>query len=113
VFKPSFFLKFISKLLSNFASPCPENGKPVLMKPSLRGSIRPLKRHCVLMNYEVYTGLVVSDDFNQFDFVSMGKKGPIRKRVAFTMTELDNIYNLAFGDLGENGEIDDLTVSDK
>lgn len=64
------------------------------------------------MKYEVYTGFVASDDFNQFDFVSIGKKGPIRKRVAFTVTEMDNVYNLVLGDVGEDGEIDDLTVSD-
>ena len=41
------------------------------------------------MKYEVYKGVVASKDFNQFDFVSHGKKGPICKRVAFTMTEMD------------------------
>ena len=28
------------------------------------------------------------------------------------MTEMDNIFNLAFGDVGENGEFDDLRISD-
>jgi len=88
------------------------DNKPVLMKPSLRGSIRPLKRHYVLMNYEIYEGFAVAEDYSQFDFVSHGKKGPICKRVAFTMTEMDNIFNLAFGDVGENGEFDDLRISD-
>ena len=64
------------------------------------------------MKYEVYEGIAVSDDFSRFDFVSMGKKGPIRKRVSFTKTEMDKVYNLAFGDLGEDGEFDDLSVSD-
>lgn len=64
------------------------------------------------MKYEVYKGVVASEDFRQFDFVSHGKKGSICKRVAFTMTEMDNIFNLAFGDVGEDGELDDLRVSD-
>lgn len=64
------------------------------------------------MKYEAYESIAVSADFNQFDFVSMGKKGLIHKRVAFTITEMDNIYNLAFGDVAEDGEINDLSVSD-
>jgi len=64
------------------------------------------------MKYEVYKGVVASKDFNQFDFVSHGKKGPICKRVAFTMTEMDNVFNLAFGDVGDESEFDDLSVSD-
>jgi hypothetical protein len=64
------------------------------------------------MKYELYTGIVMSDNFSRFDFVSNGKKGAIRKRVSFTFTDVENVYNLAFGDLGEDGEIDDLSVSD-
>jgi hypothetical protein len=64
------------------------------------------------MKYEVYEGIAVSADFSQFDFISMGKRGPIHKRVAFAITEMDNIHNLAFGDVAEDGEIDDLSVSD-
>jgi hypothetical protein len=64
------------------------------------------------MKYEIYTGIVMSDNFSRFDFVSLGKKGTIRKRVSFTLTEVEDVYNLAFGDLGEDGEIDDYSVSD-
>ncbi|MBN9379513.1 MAG: hypothetical protein J0H74_02030 [Chitinophagaceae bacterium] len=64
------------------------------------------------MKYEVYTDVVALDDLSEFDFISNGKKGPIRKRVAFTATEMDNVYNLVLGDVGEDGEIDDLSVSD-
>lgn len=28
------------------------------------------------------------------------------------MTEMENVYNLVLGDVGEDGEIDDLSVSD-
>jgi hypothetical protein len=64
------------------------------------------------MKYEVYAGIEVADDFNVFDFLSFGKNGIIPKRVAFTKTEGDNIYNLAFGDVDGNGEINDYSVSD-
>lgn len=64
------------------------------------------------MKYEVYTGIAALDDLSEFDFISHGKKGPIHKRVTFTATEMDNVYNLFLGDLGEDGEINDLTVSD-
>ncbi|HVW58689.1 MAG TPA: hypothetical protein VHC48_01595, partial [Puia sp.] len=84
------FKKFVVEMLSSFAA---------LYKP-------------VLMKYEVYSGIVASEDFSQFDFISLGKKGAIRKRVTFTMTEIENVYNLVLGDVGEDGEIDDLTVSD-
>jgi hypothetical protein len=64
------------------------------------------------MKYEVYTDLIITDDFSIFDFISHGKNGSILKRIAFTKTEIANIYNLAFGDLKEEGEIDDYGISD-
>ena len=63
------------------------------------------------MKYEVYAPTSVSDDFSTFDFVSYGKKGRIFKRVMFTPSEGVNLYNLAFGDLDEQEEIDDYVVS--
>ena len=64
------------------------------------------------MKYEVYGNIEVTDDFDVFEFVSKGKRGTIRKRVAFTETEQSNIYNLAFGDIDEADEINDQAVSD-
>lgn len=64
------------------------------------------------MNYEMYSDYKYTDDYSVFDFVSNGKNGPIPKRVTFTSIELDNVYNLAFGDVDENGEIDDYIKSD-
>lgn len=64
------------------------------------------------MKYEVYSELIITDDFSVIDFISIGKNGAIPKRIAFTATELDNVYNLAFGDINEDGEIDDYTISD-
>jgi len=64
------------------------------------------------MKYEVYSDIEASGDFNIFDFVSIGKNGMIRKRVAFARTEVEDVYNLAFGDVNEEEEINDYVVSD-
>ncbi|HZE84045.1 MAG TPA: hypothetical protein VE035_07025 [Puia sp.] len=53
------------------------------------------------MKYEVYTEIEVTDDFDVFDFISTGRNGDILKRVAFTVTEEDKVYNLALGDVDE------------
>jgi|SRR5579859_2306244 len=64
------------------------------------------------MKYEVYTDIEVTDDFAIFDFISTGKNGYILKRVAFIQTEQENVYNLALGDVDEDNEINDHTVTD-
>jgi hypothetical protein len=63
------------------------------------------------MKHEAYDGIRVSDDFTAFDFTSQGKKGAIRKRIFFEAIEADNVYNLTLGDVDENGELDDLAIS--
>ena len=51
--------------------------------------------------------------FGVFDFVSMGPKGAIQKRIVFEDTEVDGMYNLAFGDYNpENEKLDDAVVTD-
>lgn len=64
------------------------------------------------MQYEFYSDLTIARDLRVFEFVSEGKYGSIRKRVAFIPTELPDVYNLAFGDIKEEGEIDDYSISD-
>ena len=64
------------------------------------------------MKYEVYTEIEVTDDFDIFDFISIGRNGNILKRVAFTRTEHDKVYNLALGDVDEDNEINDYAISD-
>lgn len=64
------------------------------------------------MKYEVYTEIEVTDDFNVFDFISTGRNGDILKRVAFTKTEQDKVYNLALGDVDDDNEINDYSVTD-
>ena len=47
-----------------------------------------------------------------FEFVSEGPNGKIPKIIKYSKTSEKNIYNLAFGNKNDNGEIDDLVVSD-
>jgi hypothetical protein len=63
------------------------------------------------MKYETYTDVTFDPDYTIFDFISTGKNGYINKRVAFTPTEMSGVYNLAFGDLDEYGDINDYSVS--
>lgn len=64
------------------------------------------------MKYEIYNEIKVTDDYSIFDFVSVGRNGNIPKRIEFMPTEIPSFYNLAFGDIDENGEIDDYSISD-
>src|SRR6185436_16152391 len=50
--------------------------------------------------------------FLDFEFISEGPKGNIKKIIRFTL--IDNfVYNLAFGDLDEfTGQINDLAITD-
>ncbi len=66
------------------------------------------------MKYEIYNNLRILSDFGFtiVEFVSVGEKGNIPKRIVFEETDHWGVYNLAFGDVGENGEIDDNKISD-
>jgi hypothetical protein len=64
------------------------------------------------MKYDIYKEIRVTDDYSIFDFISTGKRGSIPKRIEFMPTEVDGFFNLAFGDVDENGEIDDYSISD-
>jgi hypothetical protein len=64
------------------------------------------------MKYEIYTGLNTTDDLSIFECASIGDKGHILKRIEFTPTEFPDIINLAFGDIEEDGQIDDRCISD-
>jgi hypothetical protein len=46
-----------------------------------------------------------------FEFVSEGKNGKISKFVIYRETNLYNLYNLGFGDKNEEGEINDLIIT--
>jgi hypothetical protein len=64
------------------------------------------------MKYEMYSDYSFTNDLGVVDFISIGKNGAIPKRITFTTTELENVYNLAFGDVDENGDLDDCRISD-
>jgi hypothetical protein len=63
------------------------------------------------MKYETYSEIEVYDDFSTFDFVSDGCNGKILKRVQILPMQIPNLYNLSFGDIKGNGDLDDLTIS--
>jgi hypothetical protein len=64
------------------------------------------------MQYEKYAPLLVSSDSLEFSFVSEGPKGEIKIVVQFNATENPAIYNLAFGNLLEDGSVDDTIKND-
>jgi hypothetical protein len=49
------------------------------------------------MNYEKYD-LSVSTEREVFNFISSGNKGDIEKMIQFSATNIELLYNLAFGD---------------
>lgn len=63
------------------------------------------------MKYGYYECVKEDEMFNIFEFISVGHNGAILKRVLFTPTHLPNVFNLAFGDINEKGDIDDLKIS--
>jgi hypothetical protein len=64
------------------------------------------------MKYDFYAAIRITDDLSVFDFVSIGERGHVPKRIIFMPTEIGQVYNLAFGDIKETGEIDDYSVTD-
>jgi hypothetical protein len=64
------------------------------------------------MKFDAYKDIHVTDDFENFEFVSTGKNGDVLKRVSFTRTEDHTVYNLAFGDVDGDNEINDYAVTD-
>jgi hypothetical protein len=48
-----------------------------------------------------------------YRFISEGKKGNIVKIIKYTKTNIESIYNLAFGDINiEDGSINDTVITD-
>jgi hypothetical protein len=64
------------------------------------------------MKYDLYPNVKVNPDFSVLDFISVGHKGNIPKRITFAPTYWPNMYNLAFGDITEDDDIDDQKISD-
>jgi len=64
------------------------------------------------MKYERYPTVFEKDDLSIFEFESVSPSGnSIRKRITFAKTEVNNVYNLAFGNIKENGLLDDEAIS--
>jgi hypothetical protein len=62
------------------------------------------------MNYEKYSNVIANSNFSQYEFTSIGPKGEIKKCIHFIETSNAQIFNLAFGNLLEDGNIDDLAI---
>jgi hypothetical protein len=63
------------------------------------------------MRYEKYD-VEASEDLIIFDFISIGPKGLIEKRIQFQKVNDSDIYNLAFGDVkAETQDFDDTSIS--
>ncbi|NML20991.1 hypothetical protein HHL16_08905 [Pseudoflavitalea sp. G-6-1-2] len=60
------------------------------------------------MHYERYEFTDVSGDGKEYYFTSSGPNGDIKLTVQFTETCHLNIYNLSFGNLIANGDVDDM-----
>jgi hypothetical protein len=63
------------------------------------------------MKYDHYDDFVIYSDYNVFDFISEGCNGKIPKRVEFMPTPWPDVYNLSFGDIKEDGDVDDSKIS--
>jgi uncharacterized protein DUF6934 len=64
------------------------------------------------MKYSKYEPLLISKDAHEFKFSSIGPKGEISIVVQFIETEDSTVYNLAFGNMLDNGEVDDYVKND-
>jgi hypothetical protein len=63
------------------------------------------------MNYERYTEWEISSDSLEYRFISSGPMGDIPKIIQFQATFIPDMYNLSFGDICQDGSIDDLVVN--
>ena len=63
------------------------------------------------MKYESYDAVRIADDLSSFDFVSTGHHGSYLKRIVFEPTIYSGIYQLVFGNLVAENEIDDFSIN--
>lgn len=52
-----------------------------------------------------------TEDYLSFTFESVSEQRVVRKKAEFTVMS-ENVYNFGFGDVTDEGEIDDLAVTD-
>jgi hypothetical protein len=65
-----------------------------------------------MSQYNRYNSFDISTNATVFGFTSTGPKGEIKKIIQFSKTHDENIYNLAFGNVKQDGSIDDITAND-
>lgn len=59
-----------------------------------------------------YSDIFISHDYKYYKFTSVGVKGNITKVVRYYDLDLDNYYNLGFGDQDPvTGQLDDLIIT--
>ena len=63
------------------------------------------------VKYEVYETRQVKGNDNVTEFYSYGRNGAIRKRVIFRQTEIEDVFTLGFGSVDDNGEINDMSIT--
>jgi len=63
------------------------------------------------MKYESYDAVRISADLSSLDFISTGKQGEWLKRVWFVPSMTNDVYNLVFGNLITDDEVDDFSVN--
>jgi hypothetical protein len=61
--------------------------------------------------YEGYSFTDSSSDATVYEFASLGPNGHIKKIVQFNQTRDKTVYNLAFGNITNDGSIDDYTTN--
>lgn len=66
----------------------------------------------LMSQHNRYIHLDVSSNSTVFEFTSTGPKGDILKIIQFSQTEINNVYNLGFGNIRNDGSIDDTTTND-
>jgi hypothetical protein len=64
------------------------------------------------MKKEIYRNITSTKDFQTFEFMSVGRKGVILKRIEFTPTKEPGVYSLVLGDVNKEGEPDLYIASD-
>lgn len=65
-----------------------------------------------MSRFNRYKSIDVSTNATVFEFTSKGPKGEIKKIIQFTETARNNIFNLSFGNIQEDGSLDDSTTND-
>lgn len=63
------------------------------------------------MNYDKYENVTYSDDFLEYEFVSIGNRGDLRKFIQYSPYKIEGVFNLALGTILKNGDIDYKSIT--